>query len=79
MMSVPNAARNIVHAIVASVSGLFIAAAVVFGIVALAIAGLLIGAVGALTSHMRPRRREAIVTLDATRTGRGWIVDPKNW
>jgi hypothetical protein len=78
MMSVPNTARNLVHAAIATVSGLFIAAAVVFGVVALAFAGLLIGLAGALTSHLRPRHKVAVVTLNATRTGRGWIVDPSD-
>jgi hypothetical protein len=78
MMSVPTTARNVIHAAIATVSGLFIAAAVVFGAMALAVAGLMIGFAGALTSRLRPRRREAVVTLNATRTGRGWIIDPSD-
>jgi hypothetical protein len=79
MMSMPTTARSIFQAIVATVSGLFIASAVVFGAMALAVAGLLIGLAGALTSHLRPRTRQtAVVTLNATRTGRGWIVDPSD-
>jgi hypothetical protein len=78
MMSVPNAARTIFHTAIATISGLFIAAAVAFGVVALAVAGLLIGFAGALTSHLRPRQNVAVVTLNASRTGRGWIVDPSD-
>ena len=77
-MSFPSTARNIVDAVIATVSGLFIAAAVAFGIVALAVAGLMIGAAGALASRLRPHPRQAVVTLNATRTGRGWIVDPSD-
>lgn len=76
MMSIPSTARTIVHAAIATVSGLFIAAAVVFGAMALAIAGLFIGLAGALSSRIRPQAKPAVVTLNATRTGRGWIVDP---
>ena len=77
-MSVPATARTLFHAAVATLSGLFIAAAVVFGALALAVAGLMIGFAGALASHLRPRKRTAVITLNATRTGRGWIVDPSD-
>lgn len=78
MMSLPATARNLVHATIATVSGLFITAAVAFGIVALAVAGLMIGFAGALASKLRPQRQPAVATLNATRTGRGWIVDPSD-
>jgi hypothetical protein len=78
MNTLSNTARTIIHATIATVSGLFIAAAVVFGAVALAVAGLMIGLAGALTSHLRPQQRPATVTLNATRSGRGWIVDPSD-
>lgn len=78
MMSVHTTARNLVHAVIATVSGLFIAAAVVFGVVALAVAGLMIGLAGAVMSQLRPRQKPAVVTLNATRTGRGWVVDPSD-
>jgi hypothetical protein len=76
MKPIPDTARNLYHAIVATVSGLFIATAVVFGAIALAMAGLVIGFAGALTASARPRAKSANVVLNATRTGRGWIVDP---
>jgi hypothetical protein len=78
MMSVQSSARNLVYAVTTTVSGLFIATAIVFGAVALAVAGLMIGLAGAITAHFRPRHKPAIVTLNATRTGRGWIVDPSD-
>jgi hypothetical protein len=70
--------RNLIHATVATVSGLFIAAAVIFGAVALAFTGLVIGLAGALISRTRPQQRPAVVTLNATRTARGWSVDPSD-
>lgn len=78
MNNVSSTARAMMNATIATVSGLFIAAAVVFGAVALAVAGLMIGLAGALTAHRRPQRRPATVTLNATRHGRGWIVDPSD-
>jgi methenyltetrahydromethanopterin cyclohydrolase len=70
-------ARNMFHAVVATVSGLFIASAVVFGALALAVAGLLIGIAGALSARVRTHtQRPAVVTLTARKTGRGWSVDP---
>jgi hypothetical protein len=70
--------QKMFHSIVAAVSGLFIAAALLFGAVALAITGLVIGLAGALTARTRPQRRPAVITLNATRTGRGWSVDPSD-
>ena len=78
MTSVPATARTIVYAAIATVSGLFIAVAVIFGAMALTAAGLIIGFAGALTAQLRPRPKPAVVTLNATRTGRGWIVDPSD-
>jgi hypothetical protein len=77
-MSIPTTARNLFHASIATASGLLIAGAVVFGAVALAVTGLIIGFAGALTSRLRPRPKPAVITLNATRTGRGWIVDPSD-
>lgn len=71
-------ARKLVHATVATVSGLFIVAAIVFSAAALALTGLVIGLAGALTAGTRPQRRPAVITLNATRTGRGWSVDPSD-
>jgi hypothetical protein len=77
MNSLSSTARNLLHAAIATVSGLFIAAAVVFGAIALAFAGLMIGVAGALMARARPHQpRAAIITLNARRTGRGWSVDP---
>lgn len=76
MINVPSQARLLFQAIVVTVSGLFIAAAVLFGAIALAFAGLLIGCAGALAGRVKPQPRAAIITLNATRTGRGWSVDP---
>jgi hypothetical protein len=78
MQDLSTTARNVFHATIAAVSGLFIAAAIVFGAVALAITGLVIGLAGALTARTRPHRRPAVITLNATRTGRGWSVDPSD-
>jgi hypothetical protein len=68
------------HTAIATTSGLLIGVAVVFGAMALAVTGLVIGFAGALTSHLRPRPspKPAVVTLNATRTGRGWTVDPSD-
>jgi hypothetical protein len=78
MNALSSTARNFVNAAIATISGLFIASAVVFGAMALAFAGLIIGLVGALTAHMRPQPRPATITLNATRSGRGWIIDPSD-
>lgn len=78
MNTLPSAAKTLINAVIATVSGLFIASAVVFGAMALAIAGLVIGLVGALAAHMRPQVRPATVTLNATRSGRGWIINPSD-
>jgi hypothetical protein len=78
MTSLSTTARTIFNTTIAAVSGLFIASAVIFGAVALAAAGLIIGLAGALTAHMRPQPKPAVVTLNATRTGRGWIIDPSD-
>jgi hypothetical protein len=78
MHSLSTTARTLFHATIAAVSGLFIAAAIVFGAVALAITGLVIGIAGALTARTRPQRRPAVITLNARRTGRGWSVDPSD-
>jgi hypothetical protein len=78
MNNINTTAKTVFHAAVATVSGLFIAAAIVFGAVALALTGLVIGLAGALTARTRPQRRPAVVTLNAVRTGRGWSVDPAN-
>jgi hypothetical protein len=78
MTSISTTARTVFHATVATISGLFIAAAIVLGAVAIAFAGLLIGLAGALTSRASLNRRPAVVTLNATRTGRGWSVDPSD-
>jgi hypothetical protein len=75
MKPIPDTARYFYQATIATVSGLCIAAAVVFGAIALAMAGLMIGFAGALTASVRPRAKSANVVLTATRTGRGWIVD----
>jgi hypothetical protein len=60
---------------IALISGLLIAAAVVFGMMALAVAGLLIGFAGAVLANFRAPQHRAVVTLEARRTGRGWSVD----
>jgi hypothetical protein len=78
MNALSTTARTFAHATIATVSGLFIAAAVVFGAMALAVAGLMIGLAGALTSRLRAQERAAPVTLTARRNGRGWIVDPSD-
>ncbi len=72
----PPSARSLIHAVIATVSGLCIAAAVVFGAMALAVAGLIIGVAGALSSRLKPQPKVSVITLNATKTGRGWIVDP---
>ena len=73
-----SSARNLVHATIATVSGLFIALAVVFGAVALAVAGLMIGLAGAMSSHLRAKPKSAQITLTAKRRGHGWIIDPSD-
>lgn len=78
MNNLSHTAKTVFHATVATVSGLFIAAAVVFGAIALAFTGLLIGIAGALISRTKPHQRPAVITLNATRTGRGWSVDPSD-
>jgi hypothetical protein len=78
MQNLSATARNVFHSVIAAVSAIFIAAAIVFGAVALAITGLVIGLAGALTARVRPARRPAVVTLNAVRTGRGWSVDPSD-
>lgn len=77
-MSIPTTARNLFSVAIAGVSALLIGAAVVFGAMALAATGLVIGFAGALTSRLRPRPKPAVITLNATRTGRGWVVDPSD-
>jgi hypothetical protein len=78
MNSLNTTAKTMFHAAVATVSALFIAAAILFGAVALALTGLVIGLAGALTARTRPQRRPAVITLNAVRTGRGWSVDSSN-
>ena len=60
----------------ALVSGLLIVSALFFGVMAMAIAGLVIGFAGAVLANFRPPEPRAVVTLEARRTGRGWSVDP---
>lgn len=61
---------------VALVSGLLIVSALFFGVMAMAIAGLVIGFAGAVLANFRPPETRAVVTLEARRSGRGWSVDP---
>jgi hypothetical protein len=78
MTNVLSSARSFLHAATVTLSGLFIASAVVFGIMALAFAGLIIGLAGALVARLRPQHRPVVVTLNSRRIGRGWIIDPSN-
>jgi hypothetical protein len=61
---------------IALVSGLLIVSALFFGVMAMAIAGLLIGFAGAVLASFRQPEARAVVALEARRTGRGWSVDP---
>ncbi len=61
---------------IALVSGLLIVAALFFGMMAMAIAGLVIGFAGAVLANFRQPDTRPVVTLEARRTGRGWSVDP---
>jgi type IV secretory pathway VirB3-like protein len=54
---------------IALVSGLLIVAALFFGMMAMAIAGLVIGFAGAVLANFRQPETRAVVTLEARRMG----------
>lgn len=76
MRSLSHTARAVFQSGIALVSGLLIVSALFFGVMAMAIAGFVIGFAGAVLANFRSPDNRAIVTLEARRTGRGWSVDP---
>ena len=76
MRSLSHTARAMFQSTIALVSGLLIVSALFFGVMAMAIAGLLIGFAGAVLASFRQPEARAVVALEARRTGRGWSVDP---
>ena len=80
MMSLSQTARLMVQSMFALASGLLIASALLFGVMALAIFGFMIGCAGAILAHLRKPNASAhaYVTLQAHPTGRGWRVDPSS-
>ncbi|GIU65983.1 hypothetical protein [Candidatus Phycosocius spiralis] len=74
----PQSAKNFYQRIFALVSGLLIASALLFGVVALAICGFLIGCAGAISARMRKPDVSALayVTRHTYPSGRGWRIDP---